>query len=122
MDFLGPKQVAQLLHAAASGPIVVLNAHKNGCDALVLVAHTDKVMHIPLSLRFTLAKAAELVESLGKAQYGRSIARDTNSTDRHIQIKGRVRRDPEDLMKGLLAELWDMVVKPVLVVLAIPVS
>ena len=43
-----PKKLAQFCRAADAGPVVVVNVHKRRCDALVLMAGLDDVMHIPL--------------------------------------------------------------------------
>ena len=119
-DFLGPKKVAQLLPAASVCPVVVLNAHEDGCDALVLMADAGEVIHIPLS--FTSKRALQLVDSLANARYGRSLARHPLSNDRHLQINRKVKESPDQRIRGLLAELWNSLVKPVLEALALSVS
>jgi hypothetical protein len=121
-DFLGPKKIASLLPAASSCPVVVLNPCKTGCDALILMAEAGGVIH--LSLPFTSDRADALLDSLEKAQVGRSLARYTEPIDRHLLLTGlgAVMRDPNERIRELLAELWHAVVKPVLDGLAYSVS
>ena len=113
-DFLGPKKVAHLLSAASSGPVVVLNAHRDGCDALVLKAGADKVIHI--ALQFTSERADRLLDSLGKARFGRSVERHMNRVRQSTEV------NQESRIRDMLAELWREVVKPILYALAISVS
>jgi hypothetical protein len=64
-DFLRPKKLVQLRSAAKAGPVVVVNAHKQCCDALVLMPGLDEVMHIPLD-DFSCEKGQELHQSLNR--------------------------------------------------------
>jgi len=60
-----PKKFMQLCSAAHRGPVVVVNVHKRRCDALVIMAGLDEVMHIPLE-RFSYEKAHHLHQSLNQ--------------------------------------------------------
>jgi hypothetical protein len=64
-DFLQPKKLAQLCRAADAGPVVVVNVHKSRCDALILMAGLDDVMHIPLD-GFSYRNAQTLHQSLNQ--------------------------------------------------------
>ncbi|KAF8522391.1 CHAT domain-containing protein [Gautieria morchelliformis] len=50
-DFLRPQRISTLLGAAAEGPVVILNASKGGCAALILTS-LNGVQHVPLALTF----------------------------------------------------------------------
>ncbi|CAE6477963.1 unnamed protein product, partial [Rhizoctonia solani] len=47
-DFLQPMKADALVHAARNGPIVVINCHKDRCDALLILPGEGNVEHIPL--------------------------------------------------------------------------
>ncbi|KAG8750727.1 hypothetical protein FRC11_010115 [Ceratobasidium sp. 423] len=55
-DFLRPRKANGLIQAARNGPIVVINCHKDRCDALLILPGQDNVNHLPLP-NFTLEKA-----------------------------------------------------------------
>ncbi|KAG8215519.1 hypothetical protein J3R82DRAFT_9167 [Butyriboletus roseoflavus] len=90
--FLLPSLFADLKQAARGGPVVIVNASKYGCDALVVLVDQDPV-HIPLSI--TKEAVRELSAKLG------ILTVRAKSID--------VRRD----LGVLLRELWDEVVSPI---------
>ncbi|KAF8501295.1 CHAT domain-containing protein, partial [Gautieria morchelliformis] len=50
-DFLRPRQISTLLGAAVEGPVVILNAGKARCAALILTSLSG-IQHVPLPLTF----------------------------------------------------------------------
>jgi hypothetical protein len=114
-DFLRPKKFVQLCSAASAGPVVVANIHEQRCDALVLMAGLDEVMHIPLD-RFSYETAQELHRSLNQLLLAGGVrARDTRAMRRGTTTTGAV-------MQSILSDIWLNVVKPVLDGLAYTVS
>ncbi|KAF8553218.1 hypothetical protein OG21DRAFT_1274070 [Imleria badia] len=110
--FLLHKEFSQLRASAHSGPIVILNAAESHCDALVILADLDHVIHVPLPT-FAFQRSTGLQNMLEKLLgHARSIHSD--DSDR----KG----DPATLRgvswESLLSTLWSSVVKPVLDALA----
>ncbi|KAJ7101763.1 CHAT domain-containing protein, partial [Mycena epipterygia] len=90
-SFLLPKKYAQLRHASKNGPVVILNSHESGCDAIILLAPTRNPLHVKLprvSCQMLEEKRQMLNDSLRS-------------------------RDAEENFKGLLNWLWDHVVCPV---------
>ncbi|KAK6974110.1 CHAT domain-containing protein [Favolaschia claudopus] len=74
-QFLLPKSISHLSHAADSGPVVILNISGYQCDGLILLPDLqEEVIHVPLP-SFTSSCAEELVELLAS----------TLGTDRHIE-------------------------------------
>ena len=57
--FLLQKDFSQLHASAHSGPVVILNAAKSRCDALIVLPNVDHVIHIPLP-QFSLKQSAHL--------------------------------------------------------------
>ncbi|KAF8547177.1 hypothetical protein OG21DRAFT_1366082, partial [Imleria badia] len=111
--FLLRKQFSQLRASAHSGPVVILNAAENRCDALIVLAGLDHAIHVPLPA-FTFQRSAGLQNMLEKLL---GHARVIRSDDR----KG----DPATLRgvswESLLSTLWNGVIKPVLDALAFSV-
>ena len=112
--FLLRTEFSQLRASAHPGPVVFINAAETRCDALIVLANVDHVIHIPLS-RFTLARSRELHVSLNNlVRHAREIPND----DRY----GRpVPQEGVGPWNPMLASLWKCVVKPVLDALAFSV-
>ena len=112
-QFLLHKEFSQLRASAHSGPVVILNAAESRCDALIVLADVDHVIHVPLP-NFTFQRSAGLQNMLER-------------------LLGHARAIPLDNREGisatlhavswesLLSILWKGVVKPVLDALAFSV-
>ncbi|KAF8436596.1 CHAT domain-containing protein [Boletus edulis BED1] len=111
--FLLPKDFPQLRASAHSGPVVMLNAAETRCDALILLADVDHVIHVPLP-GFDFQSAARLQNTL-RALLGH--ARITRFDDR----KGKLATGGGGSWESLLSTLWNGIVKPVLDALAFSV-
>ncbi|THV02103.1 hypothetical protein K435DRAFT_571459, partial [Dendrothele bispora CBS 962.96] len=48
-SFLRPKKFSELAPAARNGPVIIINVHDSGCDALVVCPSTD-IIHVPLPM------------------------------------------------------------------------
>ncbi|KAI0084227.1 CHAT domain-containing protein [Irpex rosettiformis] len=116
-DFLLPKTLSQFAGACAVGPVVVINAHKSRCDALVLYGAGD-IAHVPLpDLSLLRAKAIQklLWDTLRAKRLLNRCRGTTRDEFEHDDRGGRVTAmDPPDLMRVVLAELWNRVVKPIM--------
>ncbi|KAF8121610.1 TPR-like protein [Boletus edulis] len=108
--FLLPKDFAQLRASAHSGPVVMLNAAETRCDALILLADVDHVIHVPLP-KFNLQRSAGLQNMLGRLL---GDARATPFDDR----QGRAATRGAGSWETLLSTLFNGVIKPVLDALA----
>ncbi|KAF8752493.1 TPR-like protein [Rhizoctonia solani] len=103
-NFLKPKNFGELLSSTMTGVVVVINVHRNHCDALALLPGSRDVMHIPSS----------------SLSYNTLI----NTGDRLVRntrIGGRGSRRPilnedrsSDPLESILNMLWIDVVRPVL--------
>ncbi|KAI0084264.1 CHAT domain-containing protein [Irpex rosettiformis] len=116
-DFLLPKTLSQLAGACVSGPVVVINVHKSQCDALVLYGAGD-IAHVPLpDLSLLLAKVIQklLWDTLRAKRLLNRCRGNTRDEFEHDDRAGRVTAmDPPDLMRVILADLWNRVVKPIM--------
>jgi hypothetical protein len=111
-QFLLPRSISELSHAAQQGPVVMLNLNEDRCDALILIPGLyDEVMHTPLPV-FRPENAEVLAQSLSDL-----VGRSERLTG---QLEGA--RMPEDELGHNLSELWFGVVKPVLDSLGMTVS
>ncbi|KAF8552759.1 hypothetical protein OG21DRAFT_1498181 [Imleria badia] len=109
-QFLLRIQFSQLRASAHSGPVVILNAADSRCDALVILADLDHVIHVPLPT-FTFQRSMGLQNMLEKLL---GHARVIHSDDR--EGKSATLRGVS--WESLLSTLWNGVVKPVLDILA----
>ena len=114
-DFLQPKRFTELLSAAKNGPVVVINVHKDSCDALVLVPDSNDVKHIPLHY-FSYEKAKYLHQSLNQLLSNAGIRL------RDARAMRRVKTSKEEGFESILSALWSCVVQPVVNYLALSVS
>ncbi|KOX20623.1 hypothetical protein ADK67_29045 [Saccharothrix sp. NRRL B-16348] len=96
-DFLRPRPFADLLDAAADGPIVIVNVSRLRCDALVVTTGGVDVVPLPdLTADDAAARADELVAAA-------HAAHDLAGVIAHNSVLGEV-----------LAWLWQAVAEPVL--------
>ncbi|KAF8127373.1 TPR-like protein [Boletus edulis] len=104
--FLLPKDFSQLRASAHSGPVVVLNAAERRCDALIVLANVDHVIHVPLP-NFTFQRSIDLQGIL------KSFLRCTL-----VERTGQVERWDRGTWETFLSPLWKCVVEPVMDALA----
>ena len=120
-DFLQPPSCSNLLkNLPDSGPVIVINVHKDSCDALALLSDLDEPLHIPLC-KFSYEKAAELRNQLNAHLQDANVRmRDCELDD--IRATRPVRNNNGGVIKHILHQLWILVVKPILDGLGFSVS
>ena len=130
-EFLLPKPFSKLVQAAdkVQGPIIIINATTDRCDALILrPVFPDGVQHVPLS-DMSVAKAIALLNILESLLPGYvpiidNLGDRSNVTD--LKCLKAVRRSdldiPEQSFPCVLFSLWKWVVEPVVKALALTVS
>ena len=96
--FLLPPRFDDLQQAAEYGPIIIINASKYGCDALV-VLHSHAPIHV--SLPCSLDDVGQLCVQLSE------LTEDSHAYGRHREL----------YVKELLRDLWSSVVEPIASVL-----
>ncbi|PPQ91331.1 hypothetical protein CVT25_003771 [Psilocybe cyanescens] len=112
-DFLKPKDKASLQRASAKGPVVAVNIDKFGCDALVLLADRERVLHIPLT-DFSASEAYDLMKNLKRLLRSATRMRGNTRAPRRSPLSRRVSQNPENAFQDILAKLWTGVAKPIL--------
>jgi CHAT domain-containing protein/tetratricopeptide (TPR) repeat protein len=90
--FLLPSLFPDLQRAASGGPVIIVNASKYSCDALVVLLDRDPV-HIPLTIT-------------------RENVRDL-STELHTLTERAKRVDVTNELAFFLRQLWDQIVSPI---------
>ncbi|QRW17469.1 CHAT domain protein [Rhizoctonia solani] len=111
--FLRPKQVSELFQAARYGPVVVVNAHKSRCDALILLPKKNDLIHVPLP---NLYRNKILDFNLPPE----ILAKSSDDTAEFEGLRGVRLKAGKDQFESTLCELWLCVVKPVLEALGYP--
>jgi hypothetical protein len=106
--FLLHKEFSPLRSSVHSGPVVILNAAESRCDALIVHADEEGVIHVPLS-SFTLKRAGVLQNTLNGL-----LGPNRHGVIPHDDRNGRraLRRDIS--WESVLSSLWKGIVKPVL--------
>ncbi|CAE6511487.1 unnamed protein product, partial [Rhizoctonia solani] len=104
-DFLRPMKPAGLVQTARAGPIVVINCHKDSCDALVVLPGEQTVGHVALP-NFSAQKAQEARQTLESSLRSKGI--------RQRGVKVRQEPGHREDMSSVLATLWHDVIKPIL--------
>ncbi|KAH7333775.1 hypothetical protein B0J17DRAFT_676808 [Rhizoctonia solani] len=104
-SFLQPKRAAELVSAARSGPIVVINLDRSDCDALIVFPGDTEITHLGLPA-FSSEKAVD-IQSRIYHSLTRGIPGE-RSKERHVFIEP-VTSDFEHM----LSVLWEDIVKPV---------
>jgi CHAT domain-containing protein/tetratricopeptide (TPR) repeat protein len=90
--FLLPSLFPDLQHAASGGPVIIVNASKYSCDALIVFLDRDPV-HIPL-------------------QVTREDVRDLSTELHTLTLRAR-RADMAKELAFFLRKLWDRIVSPI---------
>ncbi|MEU4767545.1 CHAT domain-containing protein [Actinosynnema sp. NPDC023794] len=96
-DFLRPRPCAELLGAAAGGPVVIVNVSRLRCDALIVT--TDEVEVVPLP---------DLTSTAASEHADRLAAAGSSATD----LAGVVEHNT--VLNDVLTWLWRVVAQPVL--------
>ena len=96
--FLLPPLFDDLQHAAELGPIIIVNASKHTCDALIAL-RTGSPVHVSLPCSFT--DVDQLCSQLSE------LTRDAHAYGKHREI----------YVKEMLRDLWSSVVEPIAIVL-----
>jgi hypothetical protein len=138
-DFLRPSRLSALQGAVADGSVVVLNASKTGCAALVLT--TTGVQHVPLPdlslnqvieltklIRYAIAKGDR--EPQANHIHFESLVpfiSDTlqllrESLERHLGRASNTSVQADDIFRYVLGVLWVSVVEPIIRLLALEVN
>jgi hypothetical protein len=118
-----PQAIAALQQAAVSGPIIILTTTNSTCFALI-VTLSSEVQYLKLP-EFILPEAhllADLSRGLSHSAFDFNTFVETHEHGNHRSklparlvagLEGTIRLDPNEVFRGLLADLWKNIVKPV---------
>ncbi|KDR84600.1 hypothetical protein GALMADRAFT_133860 [Galerina marginata CBS 339.88] len=111
-DFLRPLSYSTLVRGLPKfGTVVIINIQKDRCDAIALNSGIDNPLQIPLDT-FSYTKAEDLREQF-QAHLRRSDVR-MREAERDLTDRG-MRRMGDITIKGVLRQLWELVVRPILI-------
>ncbi|KAJ7848420.1 CHAT domain-containing protein, partial [Mycena leptocephala] len=109
-DFMQPKAIAMLQQAAVSGPIIILTTSHSTSFALIVTLSSD-VQYLELP-KLTLLEAQVLADMSRQCEHRSEL---------QVRIfagrEGSINTNAEEVFRGLLADLWKNIVKPVFDVL-----
>lgn len=111
--FLGPPRLANLLSAAADGPVVVVNVSQHRCDALLVTADGTRLVPLPL-LRADDVLSYSIRYFGAYSSVDRAVAR--KDGEKAIEAARTAR---ERTLTVTLGWLWDTVTEPVLAALGL---
>ncbi|KAJ7092878.1 CHAT domain-containing protein [Mycena belliarum] len=109
--FLQPKPYDVLCHASRGGPIVMLNSHKNGCDAIIIVNPASEPVNVPLvdvgidHLKFQRAMLKKLLGHCNVRTRGDSASSRLFGQEEHF-----VAKSTSECFADLLSWLWTHIV------------
>jgi hypothetical protein len=114
-NFLCPKLFSELALACRSGPVVIINVHHSRCDALILLSSGD-IAHVSLH-QFSYDKATCLSQQLAQVlDHNNLLSRlsenITDDPDRAMKTL-KSTRNWRQVLRDILADLWKLVVKPI---------
>jgi tetratricopeptide (TPR) repeat protein len=114
-NFLCPKPFSELVPACTSGPVVIINVHRSRCDALILLP-PDEIAHVSLP-QFSYDRATslfrQLTQVLGQNNLlSRLRENTTDDPDRALKPPEST-RSWREVLRNILADLWKLVVKPI---------
>ncbi|KAJ2930882.1 hypothetical protein H1R20_g6236, partial [Candolleomyces eurysporus] len=130
-NFLQPSPCSTLLqHLPDSGPIIIINAHEDRCDAIALLAGLDEPFHIPL-LSFSQKKAVTYSNALTAhlqlkelrmrgVHADRDEEEDEDNGPTERTMRPSVKKLGNGIICNILESLWKEVVKPILEALGFP--
>ncbi|CAE7084507.1 unnamed protein product [Rhizoctonia solani] len=104
-DFFRPTKAKSLVHVARNGPIVMINCHKDHCDALLILPGHEDLRHLPLP-NFSHEKAQRARSELEKSLRSKKLR------ERGV----RILHEPghQARIESVLAVLWSEIVRPIL--------
>ncbi|KAJ7206605.1 CHAT domain-containing protein [Mycena pura] len=131
-DFMRPKSIGALKQAAAPGPIVILTTTDSTCFALIVTsAHELQCLTLPELILPGADLLAELSRGLANPAFDLNTFATTSSNHQcRLELKdrlvggreGSISVDPNDVFRGALAHLWEIIVKPVFKALKLQAS
>ncbi|CAE7083023.1 unnamed protein product [Rhizoctonia solani] len=101
-EFLRPKRASDLLRAAQTGPIVIINVSGRRSDALLLIPGRSDIAHLPFP-KLSKQVIRDICDAVNKSL--------EISNTRHEPLTGD---NPNDPLENALGSLWTLIVKPVL--------
>jgi len=110
--FLLPKQYSELQNAGHNGPVVVVNASRYRCDALIIAPPQDlQLIHLD---KLTYEHADSLRNRLHVELRSQQKLRDERAGRPVPPYGSHCDGDHEATFRDILGQLWELVVKPIL--------
>ncbi|KAG8712639.1 hypothetical protein FRC08_014267 [Ceratobasidium sp. 394] len=118
-DFMHPKPFSRLKGAAQYCPVVYVNISRYRCDAIILNSsnHPSPITVTPLPISWS--KTHELSRTMQTAirLQGREVRDSNPDSVRHFVRASRTKQSPTAIVRDVLKQLWECIVRPVLLTL-----
>ncbi|KAJ6580158.1 CHAT domain-containing protein [Mycena vulgaris] len=108
--FLLPRPYKILCKASENGPIIILNAHKNHCDCIILLSPAFDALHVPLpdvTLDRIEAQKIILKNLLNRCNVRGRIS---DSTRLFAGLEGSLSKSVNESFEEILAWIWERIV------------
>ncbi|KAJ7827433.1 CHAT domain-containing protein [Mycena leptocephala] len=101
--YLCPKDWRDLRQVSKDGPVVILNSHRDSCDAILLHSGSEPIR----------IKLEDILQELGdkKKSIHQLLTKDQNRDGHREEIPGSAELIPD--FKSILIWLWDKIVSPI---------
>ncbi|THU96590.1 TPR-like protein [Dendrothele bispora CBS 962.96] len=103
-SFLRPKKFSELAPAARNGPVVIINVHDSGCDALIVCPSTN-IIHVSLPM-FSYGEAAKMHSDLISSLKAGGV-REPCQNPMNYEVSTFI-------LNEILGKLWVFVAQPLL--------
>jgi tetratricopeptide (TPR) repeat protein len=115
--FLLPRPYNVLRHVSKEGPVVILNSHKDHCDAVIVPDPTSAPVHVPLqTVTLELVKQQDMLKDLLRRCNARNRVQ-SSSSRLFGQREDFSKRSTQECFEDIFNWLWTHVVSPVYQVL-----
>ncbi|KAJ7213456.1 CHAT domain-containing protein [Mycena pura] len=110
--FLLPKPYKVLCQASQGGPVIILNSHQDGCDAIIMLVSAEP-LHVPLdvTLKELDSQKVLLQQLLGHCNV--RVRGESDSTRLFGCKEGFTSKSPRERFEKLLNWLWTGVASPI---------
>ncbi|KAJ7237844.1 CHAT domain-containing protein [Mycena rebaudengoi] len=111
--FLLPKPYTYLCQASKNGPVVILNSHKDCCDAIIILNESAKPLHVSLTSA-TLAQLEHSRAILNEVLQRCNARSRESASSRLFGAQETLSSKPtQECFKEMLSWLWTHVVEPI---------
>jgi tetratricopeptide (TPR) repeat protein len=114
-NFFCPRKFAELTRTADSGPVIMVYPHTNRCDAIIILRLAET------SYQVAYEKLSGMTRNVAKNMQARLLKSLHIANVRGVILRSAA-RSPSDVIGSLLAQIWNLIARPIIEVLKDKVS